>query len=134
MALLDSVRNAPNQIRNIDGRAVLRNTGHGARLVSAGRSYLASLNHGVRPPEPGWPVSELLESHSETERSLWTDPYDRVVLFVGQAVFLAILLTGATLKVQPPELEDRFEMPFGLFWKEHFHRNLELREKVQSEG
>ena len=34
MAFLDSVRNAPNQIRNIDGKAVLRNTGQGARQAS----------------------------------------------------------------------------------------------------
>ncbi|MEJ2046209.1 MAG: flagellar biosynthesis protein FlhA [Reinekea sp.] len=33
MAFLDSVRNAPNQIRNIDGKAVLRNTGQGARVA-----------------------------------------------------------------------------------------------------
>ena len=54
-----------------------------------------------------------------------------MVLFVGQAMFLAFLLTGTTLKERPPEVDYEYSFPFELFWKEHFHRNLELQEKVQ---
>jgi hypothetical protein len=60
-----------------------------------------------------------------------TDAYDKVAVFVGQAVFLAFVLTGVTLKERPPESEHDFELPFALMWKEHFHRNLELQERSQ---
>ena len=81
--------------------------------------------------EPQWRLADLLTERSTDNKITWTDPYDRVVLFVGQAVFLAFLLTGTTLKERPPEIDYEYSFPFELLWKEHFHRNLELQEKVQ---
>ena len=46
-------------------------------------------------------------------------------------VFLAFLLTGVTLKEKPPELEYKYYMPFELLWKEYFHRNQELIDKME---
>ena len=73
----------------------------------------------------------LLRERSEDNQLSWTDPYDRVVLFVGQAVFLAFLLTGTTLKERPPEVDYEYSFPFELLWKEHFHRNQEMLDQFQ---
>tara|TARA_Y100000031_G_scaffold154855_2_gene203814 strand:+ start:470 stop:784 length:315 start_codon:yes stop_codon:yes gene_type:complete len=57
----------------------------------------------LRSPEVGftWEVARSLERTTEGEEAT-TDPYDRVFWFVGQAVFLAFLCTGTTLKQMPP--------------------------------
>ncbi|TNF87079.1 MAG: hypothetical protein EP301_07440 [Gammaproteobacteria bacterium] len=100
-------------------------------LKMAGQAYGHSLSRLLHPVmEPPWQLAEILSERSEDNQLTWTDPYDRVVLFVGQAVFLAFLLTGTTLKERPPEVDYEYSFPFELFWKEHFHRNLELQEKV----
>lgn len=103
-----------------------------ARATAAGQAYLASISSLLKPAiEPPWQLADLLSERSADNQLSWTDPYDRVVLFVGQAMFLAFLLTGTTLKERPPEVDYEYSFPFELFWKEHFHRNLELQEKVQ---
>lgn len=95
-------------------------------------SYTASLRTLLDPlAEPGWRLDELLTERGTDAKLLWTDPYDKVVLFVGQAVFLAFLLTGVTLRERPPELDYEYTIPFELLWKEHFHRNQELLDKTQ---
>ena len=74
---------------------------------------------------------------AETKKKLkdlplkWTDPYDRVALYVGQAVFFAFLLTGVTLRERPPDLDTDYSMPFELLWREHLHRNEELEQRVR---
>jgi hypothetical protein len=94
--------------------------------------YLRSLQRLLDPAtEPPWRLDDLLMQRSSEQKLAWTDPYDKVVLFVGQAVFFSFLLTGATLKERPPEVDYEYSMPFELFWKEHFHRNLELQEKLK---
>jgi len=103
-----------------------------ARATATGQAYLASISSLLKPTiEPPWKLADLLSERSADNQLSWTDPYDRVVLFVGQAMFLAFLLTGTTLKERPPEVDYEYSFPFELFWKEHFHRNLELKEKVQ---
>ena len=102
------------------------------RVKTACVQYGNALRQLLKPAiEPEWRLDELLAERSADNRISWTDPYDRVVLFVGQAVFLAFLLTGTTLKERPPEIDYEDSFPFELLWKEHFHRNLELQEKVQ---
>ena len=102
------------------------------RLQAACIQYGNALKQLLNPAiEPEWRLDELLAGRSADNKISWTDPYDRVVLFVGQAVFLAFLLTGTTLKERPPEIDYEYSFPFELLWKEHFHRNLELQEKVQ---
>lgn len=104
------------------------------RPVSALRRYRSALADLLRPDDPPWQVEALVAARTDGSEPRWKDPYDRVVLFVGQAIFLAVLTTGVTLRERPPETEDRYLMPFGLLWKEHFHRNLELRDKVQPDS
>jgi hypothetical protein len=82
-------------------------------------------------PEPSRRATALESGRDEDADLSWTDPYDKVVLFVGQAVFLAFLLTGVTLREKPPDLEYEYAMPFELLWKEHFHRNQELLDRFQ---
>jgi hypothetical protein len=96
------------------------------------RNYLRSLSQ-IFPPraEPEWELESLLAERSSEDKLLWTDPYDKVVLFIGQAAFLAFLLTGVTLKERPPDIEYKYSMPFELLWKEYFHRNQELQDKVE---
>ncbi len=118
-------RLAPSRAVRTNGRSANRGPLHGMRR------YGAALARLLHPTDPAWQVGSLLEMRGDGSTALWKDPYDRVVLFVGQAVFLAVVLTGVTLRERPPDLEDRYLMPFGLLWKEHFHRNLELREKAQ---
>ncbi len=102
------------------------------RLAAGVRNYLLRLRQLLEPAgEPPWHLSEVLSERNSDNQLTWTDPYDRVVLFVGQAVFIAFLLTGTTLKERPPEVDYEYSFPFELLWKEHFHRNLELQEKVQ---
>ena len=67
-------------------------------------------------------------AHERREGSRWGEPYERVVLFVGQAVFLALFITGMTLKPMPPEIERTYMLPFEFAWMENFHRNLERQE------
>ncbi len=102
------------------------------RMIGRLQHYVRALTALLNPrAEPDWPLGQLLEARSTEDKLTWTDPYDKVVLFVGQAVFFAFLLTGATLKERPPEVDYEYSLPFELFWKENFHRNLELQEKVQ---
>lgn len=102
------------------------------RFIARGRTYAHNLARLLESqPEPPWNLEALLDARKGEDKLAWTDPYDKVVLFVGQAVFFAFLLTGATLKERPPEIDYEYSMPFELFWKEHFHRNLELQERVQ---
>lgn len=101
------------------------------KLTSGWRNYTRSLRRLLDPTiEPPWRLADLLSERSADNQLSWTDPYDRVVLFVGQAVFLAFLLTGTTLKERPPEVDYEYSFPFELLWKEHFHRNQELQDKV----
>jgi beta-lactamase regulating signal transducer with metallopeptidase domain len=103
-----------------------------ARITASLRDYLRSLLHLLDPAtEPPWRLDDLLLQRSSEQKLAWTDPYDKVVVFVGQAVFFSFLLTGATLEERPPEVDYEYSMPFELFWKEHFHRNLELQEKLK---
>jgi hypothetical protein len=100
---------------------------HGSRLsglAASARNLFVPMSH------PAWEIDALLAGRSNSGGGRLTDPYDKVVVVAGLAAFLSILVTGVTLVEQPPKIEDRYEMPFGLFWKEHFHRNLELRDKV----
>ncbi|HEY5645184.1 MAG TPA: hypothetical protein VIS76_04550 [Pseudomonadales bacterium] len=101
------------------------------RRVGAVQRCLRALRALMPADDPVWDPGELLAARTQEAVRLWTDPYDRVVLFIGQAVLVAVLVTGVTLRERPPETEERFLMPFGLVWKERFHRNLELQEKVQ---
>ena len=48
--------------------------------------------------------------------------------FVGQAVILALLISGPTLKPIPPDLESDYFLPFQFVWMENFHRNQERLE------
>ena len=108
--------------------------GNSMRGTVAGLShlYMESVQRLLHPDvEPAWRLDDLLRERGTDNKLAWTDPYDRVVLFVGQAAFFTFLLTGATLQERPPEVDYEYSMPFELFWKEHFHRNLELQEKVQ---
>ena len=103
-----------------------------AKLAAAWQRYSNALRNLLDPAtEPAWRLTDLLSERSSDNQLSWTDPYDRVVLFVGQAVFLAFLLTGTTLEERPPEIDYEYSFPFELLWKEHFHRNLELQEKAQ---
>lgn len=102
------------------------------KLRRVAATYQLAIQQLLHPAiEPAWRLDRLLSERSSDNQLSWTDPYDRVVLFVGQAVFLAFLLTGTTLKERPPEVDYEYSFPFELLWKEHFHRNLELQEKVQ---
>jgi len=101
-----------------------------ARIRAYGSRLSALLSRASEPP---WSIEALLAEREQPTTLFWTDPYDRVVLFVGQAVFLAFLLTGVTLKEQPPDMEQRYSMPFELLWKQHFHRNQELMERTDRE-
>jgi hypothetical protein len=97
--------------------------------------YIRSVQHLLQPDtDPVWRLDDLLRERGAEHKLAWNDPYDRVALFVGQAAFFAFLLTGATLQERPPEADYEYSMPFELFWKEHFHRNLELQEKAQPSG
>jgi hypothetical protein len=101
------------------------------KLPRALTGYLARIRRLLQPAaEPHWNLEALLADRREAVKPLWRDPYDKVVLFVGQAVFLAFLLTGVTLEERPPELDRNYELPFAVLWKEHFHRNLELQDKT----
>ncbi len=120
------------------GRSATATQGNGSapdlksRLTSALQDYATALKRLLTPAvEPDWELADLLSERSADHRLTWTDPYDRVVLFVGQAAFLAFLLTGTTLEERPPEIDYEYSFPFELLWKEHFHRNQELEEMVQ---
>lgn len=103
-----------------------------ARSQRALDHYATQMRRLISPViEPRWQLEALVAVRSSEVKLLWRDPYDKVVLFVGQAVFLAFLLTGVTLRERPPEIDYEYSMPFELLWKEHFHRSLELQEKTQ---
>jgi len=104
-----------------------------ARALARYGTRLTELLRGSET-EVRWQIGRLLATRAGGNDPRWKDPYDRVVLAVGQAVFLSVLLTGVTLRERPPDIDDRYLMPFGLLWKEHFHRNLELREKFLPPG
>lgn len=109
-----------------------QNQGLRTRSQRALAHYARQLQRLLSPViEPQWQLEALVAVRSSEVKLLWRDPYDKVVLFVGQAVFLAFLLTGVTLKERPPEIDYEYSMPFELLWKEHFHRSLELQEKTQ---
>ncbi|MEJ2086892.1 MAG: hypothetical protein P8Y69_00080 [Gammaproteobacteria bacterium] len=100
--------------------------------ITSVRRWSKSLLHRLTPePEPDWNLDTLVAERDAEKTLVWTDPYDKVVLFVGQAMFLAFLLTGVTLKEKPADFEDTYAMPFALLWKEHFHRNQELMDRTQ---
>lgn len=121
---------APASGRGAPGESPLER-GYLQALWSPLTTYASRIGRLLSPStEVQWRFEELLAVRSTDAERLWTDPYDRVVLFVGQAVFLAFLLTGVTLRERPPEPDYEYSMPFELLWKEHFHRNQELLEKV----
>ena len=74
---------------------------------------------------PGWQADAVLAAHARRDELQWGEPYERVVLLVGQAVFLAFLITGMTLRPMPPEIEKTYMLPFQFAWMENFHRNQE---------
>ena len=93
--------------------------------------YVARIRHLFTPAaEPHWNLEASLADRREAVKPLWRDPYDKVVLFVGQAIFLAFLSTGVTLEEKPPEIDRNYDLPFAVLWKEHFHRNLELQDRT----
>jgi hypothetical protein len=95
--------------------------------------YLAGLKALLQPAAAlPWNVDAVAVAHERREGSRWGEPYERVVLFVGQAVFLALFLTGMTLKPLPPEVERTYLLPFEFAWMENFHRNLERQESSPS--
>ncbi len=121
---LDQRLAAPVSRRKADAQPSVATDG----FQAAARTHYQALATPVVTPH--WSIDHLLVARDSEAPLKWTDPYDKVVLFVGQAVFFAFLLTGVTLKERPPEIEQDYQFPFELFWKEHFHRNLELQEKM----
>jgi|GEM_PF-3431863 len=94
------------------------------------RSYRAEVTELLHPdPAPACSYEQLFQARAARERQLRSEPYDKVFWFVGQAVFLALLFTGPTLKQTPPEVEQNYALPFELLWMEHFHRNQERMER-----
>jgi hypothetical protein len=72
---------------------------------------------------------DLFERRLNRENHINAEPYDKVFWFVGQAVIVALLVTGPTLKQLPPDLDERFFLPFEFVWMENFHRNQERSER-----
>jgi hypothetical protein len=72
---------------------------------------------------------DLFERRLNRENHINAEPYDKVFWFVGQAVIVALLVTGPTLKQLPPDLDERFFLPFEFVWMENFHRNQERIER-----
>jgi hypothetical protein len=73
---------------------------------------------------------QLFASRAVRDQQRKAEPYDKVFWFVGQAVVLALLFSGPTLRQTPPEIEQEFNMDFQLLWMENFHRNLERQEQL----
>jgi len=123
---------ARRRTASVDSQARLKLSG---RLAATGliiTDYLKEICRLLSPSaEPDWHIEGLLAQRQHDQPLLWTDPYDKVGLFVVQSVFFAFLLTGVTLKEKPPELEADYAMPFELLWKQHFHRNRELLDRFE---
>ena len=87
---------------------------------------LAEQRYAITDLECGIPdvVSGVVEEEGEPTR----DPYDRVFWRVGQAVLVAFVITGVTLKQMPPDFEEDSFLPFEFVWKETLHRDLEKLE------
>jgi hypothetical protein len=104
----------------------------GIRPGRAANAYASALFGLFRPAVgPRWPRADLPDAPAADRGVVWTDPYDRVVLFTLQAAFFAFLLTGVTLRERPPEVEADYQLPFELLWQEHLHRNRELLDRVE---
>ena len=108
--------------------------GRMAALRSTLERYALDLQRLYFPAAaPRWRAEALPAVHARHDELQWGEPYERVVLFVGQAVFLAFLITGMTLRPMPPEIEKTYMLPFQFAWMENFHRNLE-RIEAQAAG
>ncbi len=70
----------------------------------------------------------LFSSRENRHQHINDEPYDKVFWFVGQAVILALLISGPTLKPMPPDVESDYFLPFQFVWMENFHRNQERLE------
>lgn len=73
--------------------------------------------------------SDLFERRDNRQHHINAEPYDKVFWFIGQAVIVAMLVTGPTLKQLPPDVEDQSFLPFEFVWMENFHRNQERIER-----
>jgi len=73
--------------------------------------------------------TDLFERRDNREHHINAEPYDKVFWFIGQAVIVAMLITGPTLKQLPPEVDEQFFLPFEFVWMENFHRNQERVER-----
>lgn len=100
------------------------------------QGYLEALKALLHPePLPHWDITALLEQRELRELvERHSDPYDRVLLLVGQAAVLAVVLTGTTLRPMPPE-EDPWEKYVENFRQvENFHRSIEAFEAKREPG
>jgi len=75
--------------------------------------------------------SDLFERRDNREHHINAEPYDKVFWFIGQAVIVAMLITGPTLKQLPADVEEQYFLPFEFVWMENFHRNQERVERNQ---
>lgn len=73
--------------------------------------------------------SDLFERRDNREHHINAEPYDKVFWFIGQAVIVAMLITGPTLKQLPADVEEQYFLPFEFVWMENFHRNQERVER-----
>lgn len=91
------------------------------------RRYVENLRALLQPEAlPHWDITVLLSERQKREVSeRHSDPYDRVLLLVGQAVFLAVVLTGTTLREMPPKVDPNQEFVRQYRLIENFHRSLE---------
>lgn len=100
------------------------------------QGYLAAVKEMAHPQAlPNWDITELLERREQRELAeRHSDPYDRALLLVGQAVFLAVVLTGTTLRPIPPEIDlfERYAQEYRMI--ENFHRSLEANEAKREPG
>lgn len=90
------------------------------------RDAVASLWQPETIPELDF--EQLFAARAIRDRQRKTEPYDKVFWFIGQAVFVALLVSGPTLRQTPPEIEQDFALPFEVLWMENFHRNQEREE------
>ncbi|MCB1683327.1 MAG: hypothetical protein R3E82_22555 [Pseudomonadales bacterium] len=99
----------------VDAIATLR------RITAHLRGYVHDLGRLFEAPgEIAW-QPEIRDRDAPELR--WAEPYDRVFLRVGQAVFFAVLLTGVTLKESPPVIEFEARGWLEVNWMDQYFRN-----------
>jgi hypothetical protein len=91
------------------------------RSLNAYRSHLGACFQ----PRPGidWSAATLKRVHDERREVVWTEPGERLVVLVGQAVFVALLVGGVTLKEIPPEVERDYSITLNPKWMDTAFRN-----------